>query len=396
MTRQREGARSALLVGDPDLLWPVVPILAKSGFSIDAVTLGGTRLQHSRQLREVAIVDSLEGAVTYAASVSRIGAYDWISVGDDESLRLARTHPDLTSEARLRIAPVTDAGHLGHLGSKVALAQRLSVLSVLSPRFRLARSSAEAVAAAEEFGGRSLLKPDFGSGGAGIMLAEDPTAAAVCWHLRAVREVHGHKHSESPPPQVLVQEHVEGLLVDVSGIFWNGQLIHYTYAHISNPANGFGASVVRHYYPTSAASPAIVDELNVIGIGLGLHGFANITCVETPDGNNRHYFEVDARPNLWASFGAEFGDDPVTRLRLWFDEGRVSLPAKTPAGDTQAPARSSFGPTSSAMKPRNRKVSMFKRLSRMALLRNRYGVWRDVPWGSPEGRRLLQRKLVRG
>lgn len=385
MSRRRSTPGQALLVGDPALVWPVPQLLAAAGFAVDVVTVPGTRLHRSRHVRTTTIAATLAEALVLAARQSEVRAYGWIIVGDDASLRLLRTDAGLTPEARLRLAPVADAAHLDHLGSKVALTRRLGDLPVSSPRYRLATSAAEAAAGAEEFGGTALLKPDFGSGGAGIIFAEDPTEAAVGWHLIAVREAMEQQDRVAGTPGVLVQEHIEGHSVDVSGIFWNGAPIHYTYARSITSHNRFGATSVRHYYPTSVASAAIVDELGIIGAGLGLHGFANITCIESADGDVRHYFEVDARPNLWAAFGAEFGDDPVVRLRMWFDEGRVALPVTAP----RVPSRSKPPPA-----PRDREVAMFKRLSRNDLLLNRYRVWRDVPWSSPEGRRLFLRALL--
>ena len=376
--------RRALLAGDPNLLWPLPPLLAAAGFKVDVVILEGTHVRRQRGLGRVAVVDTPTEALTAAAHQSGTRHYDWIIIGDDVSLRLLRTSPDLSLADRLRLAPVTGAKHLDHLGSKNVLAQRLGELPVPSPRFRLACSPADAAEATEQFGGTALLKPDFGSGGAWLILAEDPTQAAVGWHLMAARQNQRHLGPTREVPSVLVQEYLGGRLVDVSAIFMGGLLIHYTYAHMQAATTRFGASSVRHYYPTSTASPAIAAELGIIGAGLGLHGFANVTCIESEDGSSRHYFEVDARPNLWVGFGAEFGDDPVARLKLWFDEGRIDLPAPFDKdGGEGMPAPTSQG----------RKVAMFKGMSRNDLLRNRHGVWRDVPWGSPEGRRLLRRAL---
>ncbi|MFM2437754.1 MAG: hypothetical protein RLZ55_565, partial [Actinomycetota bacterium] len=318
-------------------------------------------------------------AVSLASSRSDAGDYDWTIIGDDVSLRLLRDSADLSPAARLQLAPVVGADHFDHLGSGNSFAQRLSDLAVPSPRFRLAASAAEAAATAELFGGTVLLKPDVGSGGAGIILAEDSTSAAVGWHLIAARQSGGTIEPAAAPMPVLVQEYLVGRCVDVSAIFMHGQPIHYTYSSVVEATSRLGVAAVRHYTPTSVAPAAVLDELSIIGAGLGLHGFANITCIESSTATTRHYFEVDARPNLWAAFGAEFGDDPARRLRLWFDEGRVDLPAAD-------------GPPTAL---RGRDVAMFKRLSRNDILLNRHGVWRDLPWGSPEGRRLLRRTVLR-
>lgn len=374
--------RRALLAGDPDLLWHLPPMLDAAGFDVDVVTLAGTHLHRSREIRAVTLAPSLSDALVVAAEQSRADRYDWIIIGDDATLRLLRVGEGLDADDQVRLAPVTDPDFLDQLGSKVVLAQRLERLAVGSPRFRLAASAEEAAAATHDFGGRALLKPDAGSGGAGIISATGPKEAAVGWHLLAARQ-------ESPAERdgaervVLVQEFIEGRLVDVSGIFFNGRLVHYTYAHMFSADGGHAASSLRHYYPTSTVSPAIVDELSVIGAGLRLHGFANVTCIESPDGTSRRYFEADARPNLWAAIGAEFGDDPVARLRLWFDEGRTDL-----AAVDNSPSATATTP------PQPREVAMFKRLPRRDLIRNRHGVWRDIPWRSPEARRLFWRAIL--
>ncbi len=395
MARRRSTPRQALLVGDPNLIWPIPQVVAAAGFEVDVVTVAGTRVHRSRRVRRTTVAGTLAEGLALAGQQSEVRTYDWIIIGDDASLRLVRTDPRLTPETRLRLAPVTDATHLSHLASKVVLTQRLAELPVSSPRFRLAKSAPEAAAAAEELGGTALLKPDFGSGGAGIIFAEHPTEAAVGWHLIASRETPDGPGLPGGEPGVLLQEYVNGCSVDVSGIFWNGALIHYTYARSMASHNRFGATSVRHYYPTSDVSPAIVEELGVIGTGLGLHGFANISCIESLEGDVRHYFEVDVRPNLWAAFGAEFGDDPVRRLQAWFDEGRVTLPASSPESRSVSAATSDSGTDRASPTPRDRQVAIFKRLSRKELLLNRHRVWRDVPWSSPEGRRLFLRALLR-
>ena len=385
--------RRALLVGDPNLMWPLPPMLSACGFDVEVVTVPGLIRRKNRYLRQVTVVDSLAAALRSATRRATDENYDWIVLADDTTLRLLRTSKSFTAADRARLAPVRGLQYVAHLASKVDLAQRLDRLPVLTPRFHLAVTAEEARDATEQFHGTSLLKPDFGSGGAGIILATNPTEAAVAWHLMAARQNTGQACSPAADAQVLVQEFRAGRPVDVSAIFLDGQLIHYTYAHLLPGSSRFGATPLRHYFPTVTASPQIPEELRTIGVGLGLHGFTNITCIESPDGATRHYFEVDARPNLWAAFGAQFGDDPVARLRAWFDEGQVLLNDQS-LSDAM-PGSPCPGQTPSAeVPPSDRDVALFWRLSRRDLLRNRYHVWRDVPWRSPEARRAFFRRVL--
>lgn len=342
-------ARRVLLVGDAGFLWQLPPVLARAGFTIDAVTLPTPYLKRGRSLRRVESRSDHVSVLRTAAAWDREAPYDWIVVGDDWSLRLL-TCPDVMPVVdRARIAPVVSADFLSHLGSKVELSRWLESAGVRTPRFGVAVNVDEAREVAGGLGYPVMLKADHCSGGAGVRRVEGPVELETAWS-----EVFGPGLHE--PPAVL-QTVVRGQLCDLSSVFRGGVPVSVTVSQTLEEAWSGGPARLRRFLPETQWGEAHSD-LERIGKILGLDGFANISAIRNASGEFE-YFEVDARPTMWFGGCRQLGDQ-VARDLSAFHRG---LPA---------------GPAWSGRAP------LFRRLSKGQLLRNRDGVWATIPWGNPD------------
>ena len=378
------GDGRALLVGVASTLWHLPPLLRRAGLKVESITVRSPYFRLPGSRRGALHAQTLTGVLELAAERAAQQPYDLVVTSDDTALRLLRDWDALTLQQRMLLAPVLTASDLEHLASKVTITARLDAAGVHVPRWREAHGLASADAAATELGWPVVLKNDYGSGGRGVRPVVD---ARELWQAWMQLEQAWHRgEAQLPagarrPMRVLVQEYVAGHDVDLSAFFRGGQLVHFTYARAVETLTDRGASSLRHYRPTAQAGPSAAEELTAIGQALGLDGFANISARESGDGGSRTYFEVDARPNLWAHVGAQVGDDPVARLRRWFATGEVDL------GPTVAPGH---------LDPSGCWVRMAHRSSRGQVLRNADGALTSMPWGTPDAALVLGSTLLRG
>ncbi len=378
MARRPEPIGRALLVGVASTLWHLPPLLRGAGLGVESVTVSSPYFRLPGSLRVASRCATLTDALVLAAERVSQRHYDLVVTSDDTALRLLRAWDGLPAGQRLLLAPVTSLADLEHLASKVVLAARLETAGLPVPRWREAYDPVEAEAAAQDLGWPVVLKNDLGSGGRGVRIATNLDDLTEAW--RQLRLAHSRAEANLPPDvrrpmRVLIQENVPGRDLDLSAFFRRGELVHFTLSRFTETLTVRGASSQRHYLPTSAAQPGIVEELTAIGDALGLNSFANITARETPDGRSRAYIEVDARPNLWTHVGAQAGDDPVARLRKWFATGQADLePTGIPSG----------------VKSDGVFLRMAHRTSRGALLRNTDSAITTMPWGPPRRARAQQ------
>lgn len=371
--------RRALLLGLGGMLWPLPPLLRAAGFEVDVLALPSPHFRHRLGLRTVRRQPDRRSLLVAAAELDRRNAYNWIIVGDDDTLIALRDHPDLTLAQKERLAPVVTAEHLGHLGSKVAQAAEIDRAGVPVPAHIVVNHVAEAVDAAEQLGWPAFLKADAGSGGRGVARCSDAEELRQQWR-RLIGDSAGASGQRPAGGKAIVQQAIEGTMLDLSGFFFDGQLVHFTNALGNQMPGRIGMSTVRRYRPTASGDPLLTAELQAIGQTMGIDGFANISAIEAPDGT-RWYFEVDLRPTIWAPYGAEFGDDPALRLRAWFDDGT---------------ALASMSPELSGQPRQGRDIACFTRQTRLDLARNRQRVLGDVPWRNPDGVLLLAKSLIVG
>ena len=274
--------------------WDILHLLSRAGFSVDIVTTS-RHLRLSRFARTVHSVTSDKALAPSAYDVVRIRGkpYDWVIATDDLTLR-ALALLEWPPGMRLKFLPSSTPENLPHLCSKIGLSRVLSAGGIRTPPFRIARNHEEAIEAASAIGYPVMLKVDFSGGGQGVHeCAKDADIVAL-----------RHLFTEQP---LLVQKKIEGTTLDLSAIYFDGELVHFTYSTCERRLKQFGLSVVRTYYPLALVDGEIFTELSALGNVLAASGFVNITCIEAADGT-RQYIEADMRPNAWADFSRFFGE----------------------------------------------------------------------------------------
>jgi ATP-grasp domain len=341
--------------------WDILHLLSRAGFSVDIVTTS-RYLRLSRFARTVHSVTSDKALAPSAYDVVRIREkpYDWVIATDDLTLRALAQ--DWAPGTQLKFLPSTTPENLAHLCSKIGLSRVLSAGGIRTPPFRIAQNHEEAIEAASAIGYPVMLKVDFSGGGEGVHECAQEADIVALRHL----------FSEQP---LLVQKKIEGTVLDLSAIYFEGELVHFTYSTYERTSKRFGISVVRTYYPLTLVDDEIFAELSALGNVLGASGFVNIACIEGTDGV-RHYIEADMRPNTWADFSRFFGEDAAPRIRNWFcSHARLTKASAVRLGARQAPLT----------------IPYFLRLDTWELLTNRYAVWRFIPLADA---RLVRRLLL--
>lgn len=308
-------SKSALIIGQTDyLLRPVANLLDRAGFDICVVYRGSSlpifspvHMLHIAKDDETLLRD-IESALDHH--------FDLIVLTDDLTI-FAILHSHLSDQIKNRILPVTSKSYWGHLCSKNELSSYLKKSNVLQPHFLVSQSEQELEKDALALDFPLLLKIDFSGGGTGVF---------ECANLEQVRTAK--LPTDSFP--LLLQKKILGPVIDLSGFFYQGQVIHFSYAkflHFQKPT--FQPSIVRLYSTRQSIDSQIEEELNDLGRALGLHGFVNISCILSEEDDRRYYFEADVRPNTWVNFPYYLNDDPAKAINYFFKTKEV-LSAKEP------------------------------------------------------------------
>lgn len=290
--------------------------------------------------------------------------YDWIIISEDEILQEVLT-ADVPQAVKMQLLPVVGETHFSHVNSKIGLAKLLQAYGILSPAFHVVQSGQEAWQAADQLGYPVLLKVEQTSGGQGVYVCRRREDLQLLAHLFTGQSL-------------LVQKKITGIEIDVSAVYRQGQLIHYSYSRVKAYLAGTSMALIRRYQPLVYVDNAVFDELSALGKALGADGFVNISAIETSD-KRRYYFECDMRPNVWIHYPYFYKDDPATHIRRWFVEGLAFDPAVSPPNKNP---------------PRFLDIAYFERMSFFEIMLNRYGVWRYLRHqDGPVIRALILRRL---
>lgn len=304
-------SKAALIIGQTDyLLRPVAKLLDRAGFEVSVIYRGDS-LKLFSKVNLLCISKSHEALMKDIQNILHQN-FDLVILTDDLMIA-AILHSNLPEEIKARILPVTSSAYWSHLCSKNALSTYLEKSKVLQPQFSISQSRQDLEKDALVLGFPLLLKIDFSGGGAGVF---------ECANLEQVR-------ATVLPPNcfpLLLQKKICGAVIDHSGFFYQGQLIHYSYAQfVSCNSFTFTPSVVRLYSARHTVDLSIVDELNKLGRTLGLHGFANISCIRSDEDGKYYYFEADVRPNVWVNFPYYLNDDPAKAINHFFMTNEIWL-----------------------------------------------------------------------
>jgi len=345
----------ALVVSDcTDLTLALPHLLWRAGFSVDVIATTGV-MRSSKFVRSAQIFTSehdLAPAVL-EQMVARAKPYDWVIAADDLALKLLGSFP-WPEALRPRLLPLEGAGLANHLFSKIGLSRALSAGGVQTPPFHAAACTSEAIEWAREHGYPVFLKVDSSRGGEGV------------YECCRDDDIERQKALFASSP-LLVQKKIDGAEIDLSAIYFDHELVHFSYARVEKAKDRFGPSIVRTYYPLPLVDERVFTELTRLGRALDANGFSNISSIEAADGSGRYYFEADLRPNVWIDFPKYFGEDPAPQIRAWFRSGTClsleSLKRSEPCVPVTLP--------------------YFLRMKWWEVLTNRYGVWRYISLADP-------------
>jgi hypothetical protein len=344
----------ALLIGGDT--WTLPSLLSRAGFIVDVITYSPIK-DCCKFVRNCVGLSPGSSLIT-AIRDSMKKNYDWFVITEDGVLT-AVLESDFSLEEKLKLLPVQSSENFAHLYSKIGLAKTFSKAGIKSPPFYVVHNLREALAGAEKLGYPVLLKKDSSGGGRGIFECNHPSDM----------------NSIAFDQPLLLQKKLQGIELDLSALYLNGELIHFSYAKIEKVfENKFGPSCVRLYRPLCQVEEQIFHELTQIGKALGANGFANVSCIES-DGS-RFYFEADMRSNAWVNTPCFFNDDPAIRIKKWFSLGET-LHYPIAALPNQ---------------PSSIRIPYFLRLKPIEILFNRYQVWKFIPG---DDKKLMIRLLFR-
>lgn len=340
-------SKQALLIGrDFGLAWMLPQLLARAGFQVDVIT-SSRIMKHCKNVQDCQVIPP-----TTPFTFELKKRYDWIIVTDDETIQeILRS--DLPLEKKLLWLPVKNPQKHSHLYSKIGLSRILQACGVNTPPFQVACSREQAVEKAQQIGYPIFVKVDSSGGGQGVF---------ECNRVNDLKALPNHLFS-SP---LLIQKKIFGIELDLSSIYLEEDLIHFNWAQIQKTTSRFGASCLRTYRPMSRSDFSLFSELVQIGKALSVHGFTNLSCIESE--GRRFYFEVDARPNGWIEFPRYLGEDPAPLIQNWFTH-RHTL---------------SYPVSRLKNSPNQMQIAHFFRIKRWEFLCNRYGIWNYLPQDDPE------------
>ena len=329
----------------------VARLLGRAGFACDTIS-SDARLARSGVVREAFPFEPAPRWIDAALDwQSRTGGL--VVPCDDDLIRQIRDAA-LDSAIPCRLLPITGPEHLGHVGSKVGLARALEKAGVAVPRFAVVESAGALVAACEALGYPLVVKVDESGGGEGVF----PCTSRVEAETLAARSLR---------LPLLVQELIDGDLIDLSGFFRGGRPVHFVYNRsLKNVGSPFGVSILRRYTRLSALDRDVFEDLVHFSLALGLDGFVNISALRRSVDGRLLFIEADLRPNAWVEASRIFGDDPAPAIRSVFETGHVlTWPPPRQPGPTTVDLPYPF------------------RLQSWEILTNGHGVWRTFGEHAP-------------
>lgn len=296
----------ALVLGMDSMAFAPARVLRRAGFDLDRL---GPRMgrRHPSLFRRHHVAQDVGELLAGVLPVLESTPYDLVVVSDDATLRLI-AQSDLPESAKQRLLPVVGAPHRAHLHSKIQLSLVLHAAGIRTPAFRIATDPDTLALHARDLGFPLLLKQDSSSGGRGVI------------PCRSTREVLEHTRGKAFP--LLLQQWIDGDVIDLSGFYKHGRLVHFNHARMEEFLDGpFGPSSVRTYTQLGALPGDFFQELSALGNALGAHGFCNTTCIQSASDGHRYYIEADLRPNLWTGHDRFVGHDMAAAIRGCFRDG---------------------------------------------------------------------------
>ena len=306
MFRKNKKTFKSLVIGsNKGHIYSVCCALNGAGSEIDLIATEQICAQ-SRIINSATIVFTIEEMI--AVLCTRIlDNYDFIQICDEHIIKTV-LESDIPLDRKVKLLPIISKNNFSHLISKIGLSEILAKNHIKTPKFFVASTKKEAVKHAVKLKFPVMIKIDHSGGGDGVF---------ECKNEGDINSL----DSDIFKLPVLIQEKIQGELIDLSSFFQQGKLIHFDYSSILETVNGkFRPSCVRKYYQPHLLDKKTIEDLKKIGEMLGLNSFTNISAIKTQD--CIYFFEVDARANIWANYSKYIGNDISHSIKDWFQNGK--------------------------------------------------------------------------
>lgn len=299
----------ALVIGKQFFhLMPIPALLSRAGFTVDVVSTSPSMVGVHYIATNIKANDD-DDLVRLANTMNKTD-YTLTVISDDLTLNII-AKSNLSTEEKAALLPIVNSKNINHIGSKIALSIVLKKSGIKTPDFAVVSMPANLKKEVKKIGFPILIKIDFSGGGEGIFECQTEV------DLETLED-------QSLNYPLLVQKKIDGRLLDLSGFFQHGKPIYFNQSEALAFSDGrFSSSKLRKY--KTRTDPEILDELNQLGKALGMHGFSNITCIESKHDKQRYFIEADMRPNVWLEYGKYYGDDPAPRIKNYFINGSASF-----------------------------------------------------------------------
>jgi hypothetical protein len=353
--------KALLLTQNIISIMTIPDLLSRAGFIVDCISTTKLKKDQESVSKFISVADGDE-LIETATKILRDN-YHLVVIGEDDLLKKI-LNANLSDDVKLKLLPIIAIKNFRHIYSKIGLSTVLKEHGVSTPEFLIVNEKSELRVSAEVIGYPVFLKIDSSGGGSGVY---------ECSNDRDIDDL----SDQLKTYPVLMQRKIQGTLLDLSGFYQNGRLIHFSYSYPKKfVTNKLAPSSVRMYLQLAAVEKTVFDELARLGKALGAHGFTNTTCIHSNQDQKLYFFEADMRPNVWVDFTKYFGDDSAIRIAEYFTSGRV----------LEYPCRPNNKYPEKILLPH------FFRIKLWELIVNRYSAWKYIPKNNPIALYLIFKK----
>jgi predicted ATP-grasp superfamily ATP-dependent carboligase len=219
-------------------------------------------------------------------------SYKWIIPGDDIIIRLL--NDKITDEALFyKLLPLCKMENRELLGSKAGFSNLCAKYDISTPRFLIYNEAMTVKSIGDYMKYPFMMKTDRSEAGTGVFKCDNESDLE--YHLGQLEN----------KENVVFQQFIDGYDINMEVLFWQGELIVYSYAKLLKILGKFGLSTQRLFCQNYDIRP----ELEKIGRSLGINGFASIAFMYSEPENKHYLIEVDVRPNSWIYYGQFTGNN---------------------------------------------------------------------------------------
>lgn len=290
-------------------------LFRKAGCSLDIYSIPNNAIKQNLYWDAWYKADeSPEEYVKGLVECSKNQEYDWIVLGDDDSLRLVERYAP--EEFASKVLPLSKREHRSLLSSKAGLSRLAAKFNIPTPPFAIYKEG-DGVRESEQVSFPLLLKVDVSAGGRGVFFcASQEDVDSVLLRL--------------PPHKkraLLFQKYITGKNISVEALYKNGRLLEYASSTVLKTLSGeFTVSAVRRYQ----VYDGLEELLTRIGRALGFDGFCSYTFMREEASGVFYLVEADLRPHAWFSFSRFAGADFSRGIRRFLEQEPLGSSAFLP------------------------------------------------------------------